>query len=237
MRTGKAVEHIEESGAERRPALAMSQQAYELLKLRITTGVLAGGMEIDDEAVAAEIGSSRTPVREALLRLASERFVEIVPRHAIRVIPVSLADMAHMYELLTALEVFAVDLATRRRPSRAELSGLRAAVSDMRRQIKAADRTQWIDADERFHRGLLTLSGNPHIAEVGIGYRDRVLRVHVVALRLRPQPAQSIAAHAELVELIAAGDADVASRRHREQRDRAGKELLASLERSGLQQF
>jgi DNA-binding GntR family transcriptional regulator len=92
---------------------AMAKGAYDLLKARITSGELNGGTVIDIGAVASARGISRTPVREALLPLANERFVEIVPRHAVRVVPVSMAHMALMHDVKAALEVFAVELIAR----------------------------------------------------------------------------------------------------------------------------
>ncbi|MEP6906949.1 MAG: GntR family transcriptional regulator [Pseudoxanthomonas sp.] len=216
---------------------AMSLRAYALLKSRITSGELAGGAEIDDRLIAAELGSSRTPVREGLLRLQSEGLVNIIPRHAIRVAPISIDDMAHIYELLTALEVFAVELIARRKPASSELGVLHEAVAAMRRGPTSVEPKAWIDADERFHRGLLSLSNNPRIAEVGISYRDRGLRGHVIALRLRPHRENSIRAHAELVEALIQGRVALARRNHQQQRERAGTELIESLTRAGLVQF
>lgn len=216
---------------------AMSKNAYELLKGRITSGALSGGDEIDLDVVATELGTSRTPVREALLRLETEGFIEIVPRHAIRVIPISLDDMAHMYGLVTALEVFAVELIARQPTELRDLTEIRQSVLDMSRAIEASDRSAWIDADERFHRGLLKQCNNPHITSVGLGYRDRQLRGHTIALRLRPQRATSIKAHADLVDLLASGDVASACANHRFQRDRAGKDLLESLAQAGLTKF
>lgn len=216
---------------------AMSAVAYELLKRRITSGEWGGGVEIDDRLVAAELGTSRTPVREALLRLRSERFVDIVPRRAIRVAPVTLADMAQMYELLTALEVFAVELIARVGPDAKDLAALQRALRDMQRAVNAKDRNTWIDADEQFHRSLLRQCRNAHIADVGLWYRDRLQRGHVIALRLHPQRSPSLDAHTRLVELMAEGQVAAARTNHRTQRDRAGRELLACLAQAGLSQF
>ena len=221
-------------GVDRSRPVSMASAAYDLLKTRIINNHLAAGAEIDDEAVAAELGISRTPVREALLRLQSDGFVEIVPRRAVRVVPISLEDMEEMYDLLTALEVYAVELLAARRPGEAEVAMLRAAITDMRRALRADDRTAWINADERFHRGLLTLCGNRQIAEVGVSFRDRVLRAHIVALRLRPQPSGSVTVHNELIDLIVAGRVEEARANHLNQRVQAGREVIASVAKAGI---
>ena len=223
-----------ETGKAAAPAVAMWELAYDRLKRRIMSNELPAGREIDDEAIAAELGISRTPVREAILRLRNEGFVEVLPRRSSRVVPISLHDMREMYELLTALEVFAVELLAARKPDESELAPLRKAVADMTDALGTGDPVAWIAPDERFHRGLLVLSGNSRIAEVGLAFRDRVLRAHVIALRLRPQPPQSAQAHRELVDLIAAGCTAEARACHLAQRLRAGRELLDSVERAGI---
>jgi DNA-binding GntR family transcriptional regulator len=221
-------------GRSKRSAEAMWETAYRVLKHRIIRNELTAGAEINDGAVAAELGISRTPVREAILRLSNEGLVEVVPRRAIRVVPISLADMKDMYQLLTALEVFAVELLAAAHPSEDYVRPLREAVRDLAHAVKIDDRDAWVDADERFHRGLLTLCGNRQIAQVGLSFRDRVLRAHVVALRLRPQPRASVRVHGELVDLIVAGDVAGARRNHLKQRVNAGGEALGSVERAGI---
>ena len=76
---------------------------------------------------------SRTPVREALIRLQKEGLVDVIPRHGMRVLPVSPTDMKEIYEILTALEAMAAELLAKRKPSDAELAPLERASRDMAR--------------------------------------------------------------------------------------------------------
>ncbi|HTU01607.1 MAG TPA: FCD domain-containing protein, partial [Candidatus Sulfotelmatobacter sp.] len=100
--------------------------------------------------------------------------------------------------------------------------------------LKADDFSVWIEADERFHRALLRLSGNRRLAELGVSYRDRVQRAHVVALKLRARPTKFVEGHADLVELIRRGDVAAARERHYAEWVRAGEELMAAIARCGL---
>jgi DNA-binding GntR family transcriptional regulator len=214
-----------------------SETAYELLKKRIMSNELAAGAEVDEMALAAELNISRTPVREAILRLSGEGFLEVQPRRGIRVIPISVTDMREMYDLITAIEIFAVWTLALQKPSREQLAILTELNKQMRTALDAGDLTAWTTADESFHRELLNLGGNKRAAEVGFALRDRVYRAHAVALRLRPLPYKSVEMHEELVDTIAEGRAEDARAMHLEQRIRAGEELISLIDRAGLRQL
>ena len=89
---------------------SLSEQAYRQLRSRIVANVWPPGHQALEQAIALELGMSRTPVREALIRLQKEGLVEVVPRHGMRVLPVSANDMREIYEILTALESMAAEL-------------------------------------------------------------------------------------------------------------------------------
>ena len=213
---------------------SLVNQAYDWLKGRIMANLLTAGQTIDDREVAAELALSRTPVREAIQILRREGFVEVIPRKGTRVAHITLADLRDVYQAITALEVQAVVLAAARKPDEEELAPLRRAVADMIASRPLNDPTVWIEGDERFHRGLLILSGNRRIEQVGLGFRDYAQRAHLVASRLRPIPVASEQAHGELIELIAVGEVEAARRSHAEQRRRGEVGLIGAVERAGI---
>jgi DNA-binding GntR family transcriptional regulator len=133
---------------------SLTDEAHGKLKRWIVDGTIAPSALIDEPDMARRLGTSRTPVREALLRLQAEGLVEIARGKGIRVLALSSADMREAYQVITALETQAVYLATRRQPSRAALAGLGRATDDLDRALAAGDDQAWGDADERFHRGL-----------------------------------------------------------------------------------
>ncbi len=210
------------------------QKAYGWLKGEIMSDRLPAGQAIDDREVAAGLGLSRTPVREAIQVLRGEGFVEVIPRKGTRVAHITIADLREVYQLITALEIEAVVLAAARKPSEGELASLRQAVADMIKSRPVVDPNVWILCDERFHRGLLTLSGNRRIAQVGLGFRDYAQRAHLVASRLRPIPAASEQAHSDLIDLIAAGEVEQARLRHAEQRRGGEIGLIGAVEKAGI---
>lgn len=211
--------------------------AYQAVRQRILDNVYPPGHQALEQALAEELGISRTPLREAMIRLRNEGLLEIVPRHGVRVLPLSATDMKEIYETLTALESMAAELAARRRPGPAELEPLQDASRDMARALRADDLDAWAQADERFHRTLIELCGNRLLKQTVLNFWDRAHRARMFTLRLRPRPVDSTEEHRELVERIRAGDSAGAFACTRAHRERGSRELLAIIERYRLHQL
>ena len=219
------------------PSISLVDAAYEQIRRRILDNVWPPGHRALEQEVALALGMSRTPVHEALARLQNEGLVQVVPRHGMRVLPVSPTDMAEIYQILTALECMAAELLARRRPSDLELEPLVAATEAMDRALRADDLDAWAAADERFHAGLLELAGNRQLQATVFNYWDRAHRARMFSLRLRPTPVNSTREHRELVERLRAGDAAGAAEVNRRHRERASRELLAIFEQYRLAQM
>ncbi len=229
------------AAARRKPAgterLPQAARAYEELKRRILADEMPAGFQALEQELAEALGMSRTPVREALIRLAEDGMVEVRPRHGMRVLPVSPDDMREIYEVLTGLEATATELAARRGVPADGLAALRAAVADMDRALAADDLDAWAEADARFHRLLVEHAGNARLRAMVATVWDQAHRARMATLRLRPRPAASNAEHAAVLDAIARGDARAAGRLHRAHRERAGRMLLALLERHRIRQL
>ncbi len=209
-------------------------QAYRVIRQRILDNVYPAGYRALEREFAEELSLSRTPVREALLKLQAEGLLELIPRHGARILPVSAGDMREIYAVLTALESMAAEIVTRRRPSAAELKPLIEASRDMTVALKADDLAAWARADEHFHRQLLELAGNATLIQTVQLLWDRAHRARMVTLRLRPRPGHSTREHNAIVDAIRAGDPEATVRLYRAHRQRASVELLAILERARL---
>jgi len=214
-----------------------TDDAYQAIRRRILDNVYPPGHQALESALADDLGISRTPVREALIRLANEGLVEVIPRHGMRVLPVSPLDMREIYEVLTALESAAAEMLARRKPSDAELKPLVDATRDMARALKANDLDGWAAADERFHQKLVELTGNRTLIDAVARLGDRVHRARMFTLRLRPKPVSSTQEHMAMLERVRGGDAAGAVEVNRAHRERASRELLAIFERYRLHQL
>jgi DNA-binding GntR family transcriptional regulator len=215
----------------------MVDAAYEQIRRRILDNVWPPGHRALEQEVALALGMSRTPVREALVRLQADGLVQMVPRHGMHVLPVSPTDMREIYEVLTALECTAAELLARRRPNDEELRPLEEATAAMDRALAADDLDAWALADERFHAQLIALAGNRQLQLIVMNHWDRAHRARMFSLRLRPKPVNSTREHMALVERLRAGDAEGAARANRAHRERASGELLAIFERYKLAQM
>jgi len=218
-----------------RAGASLVDAAYQQIRQRILDNVWPPGHRALEQEVALALGMSRTPVREALMRLRNEGLVEVIPRHGMRVLPVSPTDMREIYEVLTALECLAAELLARRQPSDAELKPLVDASKAMDKALKADDLDAWAAADERFHAHFIELAGNRQLQATVLNYWDRAHRARLFTLRLRPKPVNSTKEHMQMVERLRAGDAAGAVKVTRAHRARANRELIAIFEHYRLQ--
>ena len=216
---------------------SLVDEAYEQIRRRILDNAWPPGHRALEQEVALALGMSRTPVREALLRLQGEGLVEVIPRHGMRVLPVSPNDMREIYQILTALECMAAELLARRLPSDKELEPLVADTKAMDKALKADDLGAWAAADERFHAHLVDLAGNRQLQATMLNYWDRAHRARMFTLRLRPKPVSSTQEHMLMVERLRAGDPEGAARVTRAHRERANRELVTIFEHFKLAQM
>ncbi len=208
--------------------------AYHDLKAMIIDGRLVPGEMILEQELAERLEMSRTPVREALIRLEQEGMLEIKPRRGARVLPISVDDMREIYQLLTVLEATAAHAAAARKLDPNELADLEAAVADMDASLAADDMDAWAEADARFHALLVAASGNRRLMAVVATMVDQSQRVRRLTVHLRPKPTGSNTDHRNVVTAIKAGDAAAAFDIHHQHRQQSGEMLVELLERLRL---
>jgi len=171
------------------------------LRDRILTGRLRRGSRLDLDEITREFGTSRTPVREALLELSYEGLVEVTPRSGITVLGITPGDAVDNFAVLATLSGKAAEWATQR-ISRPELEELHA----LARAVEAADDV--VAANWSFHRALNRASGSPLL----LTYLRQAVRVVPASyFELFPeQVRRSRDDHAGLLEAIDRGDAPTA---------------------------
>lgn len=223
--------------AGREERVSLTARAYARIRRLILDNELPAGSLMLEQELAELLEMSRTPVREALIRLENEGMVEVRPRHGMRVLPVSADDMEEIYAILTALESDAASEIARAGLAPAELDALKQAVADMDAALDRDDLRAWAKADEHFHRVLIESCPNRRLRAVVYQFWDQAHRVRMLTLRLRPKPTTSNQDHLALVEAIERRDGDRAREIHREHRIRNGRMLVDLLRRYGLTQL
>jgi len=210
--------------------------AYRELRRKIIESELAPGTQVLEQELALMLGCSRTPIREAAVRLQSEGLVQIVPRRGIRIVPVSISDIRHIYDVLISLESTAAALVAARRD--VDLAPLDDACARMTDALARGDMLAWAEADEVFHETLVALGGNTRLMQLVMNCRDQVHRVRRLTQRVKPhpQPAKSIEEHLAIVAAIRRGDAARASGLYRAHRERGWRDQTNVLTQYGIQQ-
>jgi DNA-binding GntR family transcriptional regulator len=166
---------------------------------------LAPGEALNEKAIAARFGVSRTPVREAMLSLKDDGLVEIFPQSGTFVARIPLEMIPEAVLIRKALECMAAEEAAKRRDE-AALARLRAAIRDQQHAAKAGDQHRFHEADEAFHALISEAAGYPGIWRMAQSVKAQVDRCRRLTLPVPGRMAKVIAEHQRIIEAIAAGD-------------------------------
>ncbi len=206
-----------------------TEQAYARLKDKIMQGELQPGASYLETELAEHLGMSRTPLREAALRLAGDGFVNIRPRSGIEIRGISARDMAEIYEVLTQLEPFAAAKLAQQGLDPDMSAEFDAILDAMDVALATGDLRAWAARDRDFHLMLVEGAGNARLLSLFSSLWDQIHRARMATLHDRPDLATSNADHRQLITLIRAGDAKGAERLHRRHRAAAQKVLVTLL--------
>src|SRR5438445_2065516 len=161
----------------------LRDQALEVLKLRLISGDLAPGQIYSAASLAAELGVSNSPVREAMLTLVNQGLMEAVKNRGFRIVPLSEKERRNIYDLRLLIEI----------PSMARLASMKEKVaarkeefskiaSDMVACAKKGDIVGYLDADRHFHLGLLDILENDQLTAIVENLRDQARQYGLKAL-------------------------------------------------------
>jgi DNA-binding GntR family transcriptional regulator len=184
---------------------SLAEQAADAIRTRIVMGEFELGEALSETTVAARLGVSKTPIREAFLRLKTEGLVEIQPQRGTFVFQMSAAEVVSLSELREVLETAAVRLAIKRRGG-ALADAMRAVIVAMRQALKRADALEYRTLDGGFHRTIMEHAGNAYLQAA---YETIAFRIQALRNRLSRDPAlnrQSLKEHLKLAELVRAHD-------------------------------
>jgi DNA-binding GntR family transcriptional regulator len=213
------------------------EYVYRTLRERIMDNSLPPNTQLLEQALVDSLGVSRTPVREALVRLESEGLLQIIPRHGARVLPISLDDMREIYEILASLEPTAAETLARRGATAEELAIFDGACDRMEAALDRDDLAGWAEADDAYHHHLLDICGNRRLRDFVRICFDQSRRAKFLTMRLRDEkPYRSVREHRAVVDAIRRGDAAAAHDIYRRHRERARDEQLGLMTRYGITQ-
>jgi DNA-binding GntR family transcriptional regulator len=211
-----------------RPAL--HRELVERLRDMIVDGSLTPGERLNERLLCERFGVSRTPLREAILILAREGLVEIMPRRGSRVAVLGIEQVRDIIELLGGLEAMAGELACQR-ATEAAVAAVKARHAEMLGFFEAGDMLGYFKANEAVHDLIVAAAGNAELTAQHRTLRARVLRALYMP-NIRPERWRAaISEHEAFVDALADRDGRRLSRLLRGHKERTWDELRPWLER------
>jgi DNA-binding GntR family transcriptional regulator len=191
---------------------SLADQAYEGIRDRLVMLDIRPGDPLNDDALAQELGTGRTPVREALKRLEGDRLVVAYPRRGTFATAVDITDLAHISDIRAQLEPLAASRAAENASAatRARLADLAEDVAGL--EARVSDRRELLRRDVRVHREIYRAAGNPYLEDILVRQDNLATRIWCLFLDRIPAVAGHVGEHVALLEAIFEGDADKAGR-------------------------
>ena len=186
-----------------------SAKIRDSLEQRIVEGELGNGKRLDETELSGFYGVSRTPVREALQRLAESGLAEHLPRRGTFVRSPSLSQLVEMFEVMAELECMAIRLAARRATAN-DIDALEKDNETCRAAVAANDTKKYYEVNARLHGRIYQMSGNSFLAIEARRLHDRLRPFRRLQLRVRGRMEESMAEHDIILAALSDGDADLA---------------------------
>ncbi len=184
----------------------LRERVLRALRAAIISGELTPGEVYSAPSLAATFGVSATPVREAMLDLARENLVAVVPNKGFRVTVVDEEQLDQITAIRKLLEPPVVAEVTALIPAE-DFAGLRRLAQEIVDGARAGDLAQYTEADNEFHLRLLAYSGNQRLVDLVAGLRGQTRLVGLASLLDRGQLVSSAREHLELMDLMEQRDA------------------------------
>ncbi|TCC23665.1 GntR family transcriptional regulator [Kribbella speibonae] len=180
-------------------------RAYQYLRGTVLSDPAVSGTFINEQVVATEVGISRTPVREALLMLAAEDLVQLVPHRGAFVAPLPGREIAELMQARGVIECWAAS--TSLAADAAPVEAMNGVLEQQRTIVARGDAKAFIELDSQFHALLVEAGGNSVLGRLYDNLRSKHVLLGVVALQRSATRRQDVLAeHQAIVDGLAAGD-------------------------------
>lgn len=184
--------------------LPLAKMAYHALREAILSGQLNNVEVYNEVALAKGLGISRTPVREALLELASQGLVNFLPRRGVAVVRFTAQDVEEIFELRKAIELAAVEKVGRADP-RPDFRKAEAALQSQQNAYQKKNYTAFMLADRKFHSVFFRLTHNHRMIAIMENISDILHVMGLQAMTVEGRMVQVLAEHAAVLEAVQQG--------------------------------
>ena len=192
--------------------MTATDRAYTFTKSRVLDATFAGGDLITEGEVAQALSMSRTPVREAFLRLQAEGLLRLYPKRGALVVPVSVSEVEAVMETRLLVERFALEKLLARGPAPALAAEMVGGIALQEESAAAGDTDAFVAQDRHFHTSFVTAAGNPILAGLYDTLRDRQQRMVVTSLlRDGARVTSILTEHRLIADAVRDGDVERAT--------------------------
>lgn len=186
---------------------SLKDEAVEVVRSALLAGDMVPGRIYSANSLAAQLGVSNSPVREAMMELAGKGLLEVVPNRGFRVVEMTDADRQEVYNLRLMVEVPAVVEVARQGLAADDEPELRRLLEQVLAAADSGNLRNYLDADQSLHMRIVALLGNRRLYGIVENLRDQSRVRGSYRLTERGMLAQSAQEHIPIVEALIAGDA------------------------------
>ncbi len=194
-----------------RPNKTIREKVYEYLREGILSGKIKSGDRLVESELAGRIGTSRTPVREALHTLEREGLVDSLHRVGYVVRPISELEVSELCQIRLALEALALRWALSKDPA-GLARAMRKNLSRCEQQVAAGNLKSFIEMDAQFHDLISEVADSSRLKEMTNSIRRYMLRYRIQSIYTEDNVGRAITGHRALLEAIEDGDNQAAQR-------------------------
>jgi DNA-binding GntR family transcriptional regulator len=184
----------------------LREQVLQQVRAEIISGQSMPGSMYSVPTLAASLGVSTTPVREALLELTRSGLIEPMRNRGFKVIAPTLKELRNVFDLRELLELHAAAIVARK--SKKNLKGLVGLADDIAHAVNTEDIKLYLEADRSFHRLLTAAAENDRLTEMVMGLRDQMRLYGLKSRAGLERQKESTAEHYMIIELATAGDSE-----------------------------
>jgi DNA-binding GntR family transcriptional regulator len=213
----------------------LTDRVYRAIKDRILSQEIEVGSRLRDEELAVQLGVSRTPVREAIMRLAQEGLVAVIPRSGTQVRTFAERDIEEIWDLRVVLEALAARKAVRHITVE-QLKRLRAMHEKSESGMKSGNTKLALQFDQEMHRVILQASGSRRLQDIMATINDFVELLRNIGART-PFHRGYTYRHSEILRALERRDADAAGRAIAEHIEMSKQELFRDFQQRKLQKL
>jgi len=189
----------------------LNQKVYRVLKTEIVKGFLEPGTKLLENKIAEEMHVSRTPVREAMQKLAAEGFIKMTPNQTMIVTEVSLEDAKEVLQIRGVLEGLAARI-TAKKINRQEIDELEKVITQMNLHVTKKDLSSYCQLDDKFHDLILNICGNKWIIQIRDNLGSFIYRFRIKSLSVPGRLKCSFEEHRKIMESLKKHNSEDANR-------------------------